>query len=86
MLRLDVFNTGWIAARERRLYAGGGNAVRTLPVLSFVVEHPHGLFVFDAGLNAALATDAREYVGWLTNRLVSLPFLPAAACAGQMGS
>jgi len=86
MLRLHVFNTGWIAAREKRLYSGSGNAVRTLPVLSSVVEHPQGLFVFDAGLNAAFATNAREYVGWLTNRLVSLSFLPVAACAGQIRS
>jgi len=63
MLRLHVFDTGWVSMRESELYVGGGSARRTLPVLCFVIEHPRGLLVFDTGLNAAFATRPRQYAG-----------------------
>ena len=84
MLRLHVFNTGWISAREKRLYVGGGNTMHTLPVLSFVVEHARALLVFDTGLNAAFANDAREYVGWLTDHLVPFRSSPGMNLGAQM--
>lgn len=84
MLRLQVFNTGWVSIREKHLYVGGGNAMRTLPVLSFVVEHPRGLLVFDTGLNAAFATHPRQYVGWLNDHLIRFRSSPEMHLSAQM--
>jgi len=58
--------------------------MHTLPVLSFVVEHARALLVFDTGLNAAFATDAREYVGWLTDRLIPFRSSPGMNLSAQM--
>jgi N-acyl homoserine lactone hydrolase len=76
MLRLHVFNTGWVSMEEKQLYLGGGSAQRTLPVLSFVIEHPRGLVVFDTGLNAAFATHPSPYPGAFGDQW--LPFRSAA--------
>jgi N-acyl homoserine lactone hydrolase len=84
MLRLQVFNTGWVSIREKHLYVGGGNAMRTLPVLSFVVEHPLGLLLFDTGLNAAFATHPRQYVGWPNDRLTRFRSSPGMHLSAQM--
>lgn len=72
MLRLHVFNTGWITIPEKRLYLGGENSTHTLPVLCYVIEHPQGLIVFDTGLNAAFATFPGHYAGWMNQ--LALPF------------
>jgi len=84
MLRLQVFNTGWVSMPEKRLYVGGGHATRTLPVLSFVIEHPRGLVVFDTGLSAAFATSPRRYVGWLSDRLIPFRSSPGMNLSAQM--
>ena len=84
MLRLQVFNTGWVTMQEKYLYVGGGNATRTLPVLSFVVEHPRSLLVFDTGLNAAFAIHPRQYTGWLFDRLIPFRSSPGMNLSAQM--
>ena len=84
MFRLHVFNTGWVSVQERQLYVGGGRGTRTLPVLSFVVEHPKGLVAFDTGLNAAFATHPRQYAGWLNERLVRFRSSPGMHLSQQM--
>jgi len=81
---LHVFNTGWVSVPERQLYVGGGRGVRTLPVLSFVVEHPRGLVVFDAGLNAAFATHPQRYAGWHNERMVRFRSSPGMHLSQQM--
>jgi glyoxylase-like metal-dependent hydrolase (beta-lactamase superfamily II) len=84
MLRLHVFNTGWVTLREERLYLGGERTPRTLPVLCFVLEHPRGLVVFDVGLHAAFGTAPRRYVRRLTD--LALPFRsrPGMTLSAQM--
>ena len=84
MLRLHIFNTGWLTIQEKHLYVGGKDAIRTLPVLSFVIEHPQGVVVFDTGLNAAFATQPRQYVGWLSDRLIPFRSSPGLNLAAQM--
>ncbi len=84
MSRLHVFNTGWVSVQERQLYVGGGTAARTLPVLSFAIEHPKGLVVFDTGLNAAFATHPRQYAGWLNERMVRFRSCPGMHLSQQM--
>jgi N-acyl homoserine lactone hydrolase len=83
-LRLHVFNTGWFTKRESQLYLGGGATRRTLPVLAFVIEHPQGLLVFDTGLNAAIATDPRDYLGWIDHRLLPYHSKPGMHLSAQM--
>jgi len=84
MLRLHVFNTGWISLQEKRLYLGGGPSMRILPVLAFVVEHPRGLVVFDTGLNAAFATRSGRYAGRLAPLLHPFRSMPGMNLATQM--
>ncbi len=84
MLRLHVFNTGCVSVPERKLYLGGRRGTRTLPVLSFAVEHSQGLVVFDAGLNAAFATHPRQYAGWLNERVVRFRSFPGMHLSQQM--
>jgi len=83
-LRLHVFSTGWFTTRESHLYLGGGATRRTLPVLAFVVEHPQGLFVFDTGLNAAIATHPRRYLGWINDHLLPFRSTPGMHLSAQM--
>jgi len=84
MLRLHVFNTGWVSVPERQLFVGGGRGMRTLPVLCFAIEHPQGLVVFDTGLNAAFAIRPRQYAGWLNERTTRFRASPGMALSQQM--
>lgn len=84
MLRLYAFNTGWVSMREQELYLGGGSALRTLPVLSFVIEHPRGLVVFDTGLNAAFATEPSPYPGPFGEQWLPFRSTPGMDLAAQM--
>jgi N-acyl homoserine lactone hydrolase len=84
MLRLHVFNTGWVSMEEKDLYLGGGSAQRILPILSFVIEHPRGLIVFDTGLNAAFAIDPSPYPGAFGNQWFPFRSAPGMNLAAQM--
>lgn len=84
MLRLHVFNTGWLSMREEELYLGGGSARRTLPVLAFVIEHPAGLIVFDTGLHANFALDPSTYVGPFGEQWLPFRSSPGMHLAAQM--
>ena len=84
MLRLHVFNTGWLTMPERRLYLGGGSALRTLPVLAFVIEHPHGLIVFDTGLHEALVSQPNSYVGPFGQQWLPFRTAPGMHLRAQM--
>lgn len=84
MLRLHVFNTGWVSLQEKDLYLGGGSALRTLPVLCFVIEHPRGLLVFDTGLNAAFATHPSQYVAPFGNQWLPFHSSPGMNLSAQM--
>lgn len=84
MLKLHVFNTGWLSMQEKDLYLGGGNAWRTLPVLAFVIEHPAGLIVFDTGLHPSFASDPSTYVGPFGNQWFPFRSSPGLHLAAQM--
>jgi N-acyl homoserine lactone hydrolase len=84
MLRLHVFNTGWVSMQEDQLYLGGGNALRTLPILSFVVEHRRGLLVFDTGLNASFAAHPSSYVGPFGDQWLPFSSAPGMNLSAQM--
>jgi len=84
MLKLHVFNTGWLSLPEEKLYLGGKSAVRTLPVLAFVIEHAQGLIVFDTGLNEALASQPSSYVGPFGDQWLPFRSAPCINLGAQM--
>ncbi|MBC7263531.1 MAG: N-acyl homoserine lactonase family protein [Chloroflexi bacterium] len=84
MLRLHVFDTGWVTVKEKYLFVGGGEKERRLPVLAFVIEHPAGLVVFDTGLSSQVAHNPASYLGPLYNRLLPFRSLPDMDLPSQM--
>ncbi|HEV8713589.1 MAG TPA: MBL fold metallo-hydrolase [Candidatus Binatia bacterium] len=64
-LRLHVFTTGTLAARDKLVYRDGG-LLGTVPldILVFVIEHPRrGLILVGTGLNRKIADDTERYLG-----------------------
>ena len=53
---------GWLIAQERILVAGGGQDQVRLPIPAWLVDHPKGPVLFDAGLHPDLA-DGPESLG-----------------------
>lgn len=47
---------GWMRTQERTLIDGGGADVLSIPILAWLVRHPAGNVVFDAGLHPDLAS------------------------------
>lgn len=84
MLRLHVFDTGWVTVKEKHLFVGGGENERRLPVLAFVIEHPAGLVVFDTGLSSQVAQNPASYLGPLYNRLIPVRSQPGMDLPSQM--
>lgn len=67
-LRLFAFTCGWVTAEFGRLMAGGEGEI-TVPVPVFLIEHPKGRALFDAGLHPDCR---RDPVGRLGPRLAGL--------------
>ncbi len=86
MLKLHVFNTGWLSMCEDQLYLGGSSVRRTLPVLAFAIEHAAGLVVFDTGLHASFAIDPSTYVGPFGNQWLPFRSSPGMHLAAQMSA
>jgi N-acyl homoserine lactone hydrolase len=84
MLRIHVFNTGWFVMPEKRLYLGGGHTRRTLPVLCFVVEHPQGLLVFDAGLNSPPILNTQRFIVGPSDQPTAVYSAPGMSLSAQM--
>ena len=61
---ITALDCGWLRTQERTLIAGGSTDVIELPVPAWLVRHPRGVVVFDAGLHVALA-DSGEALGRL---------------------
>lgn len=84
MLRIHIFNTGWLALSERHLYLGGGFTRRILPILCFVIEHPQGLGVFDAGLSPAPILNTPRFVVGPSDRPSVVYSAPGMNLSAQM--
>lgn len=52
---ITALDCGWLRTQERTLVAGGSRDELRIPVPAWLVRHPHGDIVFDAGLHPALA-------------------------------
>ena len=61
---ITALDCGWLRTQQRSLLDGGSKDVMEIPVPAWLVRHPDGVVVFDAGLNSALA-ESRESLGAL---------------------
>ncbi|HEY5663298.1 MAG TPA: N-acyl homoserine lactonase family protein [Ilumatobacter sp.] len=52
---ITALDCGWLRTQRRTLLQGGSRDELRLPVPSWLVRHPHGTVVFDAGLHPGLA-------------------------------
>lgn len=52
---ITALDCGWLRTQERTLVDGGSTEVSSIPVPAWLVRHPRGIVVFDAGLHPALA-------------------------------
>ena len=65
-LKLLVIDTGRIAMPDAYAWKGGGRTKRLWPILCFLVRHPKGDILVDAGLHPAFGHGReREYAGWI---------------------
>ncbi|MFQ5458690.1 MAG: MBL fold metallo-hydrolase [Myxococcota bacterium] len=65
-LSLTVLDTGRIAMPDSYGWKGGGKTKRDWPILAFLIRHPRGSLLVDAGCNPAFATGKeKEYAGWI---------------------
>ena len=65
---------GWMGTQRRTLIDGGGTDALRIPIVSWLVRHPAGDVVFDAGLHPALATST-EMLGPL-QKIFSVDLTP----------
>ena len=76
---ITALDCGWLRTQERTLVAGGTTDVVSIPVPAWLVQHPRGVVVFDAGLHPALA-DGPAALG----RMAKL-FTPDVTADGTVG-
>ncbi len=70
---------GWLATQERTMTDGGSKEVIRVPIPAWLVRHPDGDVVFDAGLHPALV-DGADTLGPLAKL-----FTPELADGGTLG-
>lgn len=90
-LSLTILDTGRIAMPDSYAYKGGPDTKQDWPILAFLVQHPNGTVLIDAGCNPAFATGkAKEYVGFiypLANLIFDLPQMtPGQDVGSQLGA
>lgn len=76
---ITALDCGWLRTQERTLVEGGSTEVTAIPVPAWLVRHPRGVVVFDAGLHPALA-DGPGALGRLAKLFT--PELPAGGSVG----
>lgn len=82
MPTLTVFECGRLVTAERTLIDGGAAAPVTIPILAWLVQHEHGVVLFDAGLHPALV-DGPSSLGRLA-RIFTPEIEPGATISGHL--
>jgi glyoxylase-like metal-dependent hydrolase (beta-lactamase superfamily II) len=77
---ITALDCGWLRTQERTLTSGGSTTELRFPVPSWLIRHPDGIVVFDAGLHRSLA-DGPQALG----RLAKI-FTPDLADGGTIGA
>jgi len=75
-----ALDCGWLVTQERTLISGGSTEPLRIPIPSWLVRHPGGDVVLDAGLHPALA-DGPEALGPMAKL-----FTPELAPGGTVGT
>jgi N-acyl homoserine lactone hydrolase len=65
-MRVHAFECGWLTGDMAGFLAGTSGRIK-VPVPAFLIEHPRGRVVFDAGLHPAAASDPEGRLGVLSN-------------------
>ena len=52
---ITALDCGWLRTQQRTLLSGGSTDMMEIPVPAWLVRHPAGVVVFDAGLHPSLA-------------------------------
>lgn len=65
-MRVHAFTCGFLTGDVSGLIAGGEGRIR-FPVPAFLIEHPKGRVVFDAGMHPAAGTDPTDRLGLLSH-------------------
>lgn len=64
---VTALDCGWMRTQQRTLSQGGSHDEFSIPIPSWLVQHPRGTVVFDVGLHADLAHDP-ETLGDMAKR------------------
>jgi glyoxylase-like metal-dependent hydrolase (beta-lactamase superfamily II) len=65
-LTLAILDMGRIAMPDSYAWEGGGETKREWPILAFLIRHPGGTLLIDAGCNPAFGRgQERAYAGWM---------------------
>lgn len=64
-MKVHAFACGWLTGDRSGFLTGASGRIR-VPVPVFLIEHPRGRVVFDAGLHPAAATDPEGRLGLLS--------------------
>jgi N-acyl homoserine lactone hydrolase len=73
---------GWLGASLANFLTGEPGRLR-VPVPSFLVRHPRGTLVFDAGLHPEAGSDPRGRLGWLA-KVFDVHFTPGEDVASRL--
>ena len=65
-MKLHPLTCGWLTGPREGFLAGETGRLR-VPVLAWLVEHPKGTLLFDAGMHPAVADDPAARLGWLAD-------------------
>ena len=76
---IAALDCGWLVTQERTLLSGGGRNLLRLPIPAWLIRHPRGDVVFDAGLHPGLA-DGPDGLGPMAKL-----FTPDLAPGGSLG-
>lgn len=76
---ITPLDCGWMRQQERTLLQGGSTELSEIPVPAWLVRHPQGVVVFDAGLHPSLA-ESRDSLGPMAKL-----FEPVLAADGTVG-
>ena len=77
---ITALDCGWLRTQQRTLLSGGSTEPMEIPVPAWLVRHPDGVVVFDAGLHPSLAGSS-EPLGRMSK--LFQPMLPEAGTVGH---
>lgn len=83
-MRLLALTCGWLTGPAGNFLAGEKGKLR-VPVPCFLIDHPKGLVLFDAGLHPDTQHDPAGRLGWLV-KLFQVEFQPGEEVAARLAA